>query len=268
MKPTSILVLGPPGTGKSTLCASIAEVVKPERVALIALRAKERDSWKYREHGLDETATMILDGGWRPNLEMYQADGFRELSKLLLDLYRSDKVDAVIVDPLTDVFELVAHSLLAQDMVESPRDLEGRNSGIAYYGAFRKKCVQIVKDLTILTAAPHPKWVLAAMHTQPVVDENIIDKKGTAAKKAKGTRYEGDVLPMMEGSYKFDLAGAFAMKLYSRVVAKPNAAPEFVVQVNADPKRFAGLGIAGTLDDKFKHLPNDLPSILGAIDAN
>jgi len=264
MKPTSILVLGPPGTGKSTLLASIAEIVPTERIALICLRAKERDSWKYREHKLDETATVILDAGWRPNLDMFTADGYRSLSMLLLDLYRSDEYDAVVLDPLTDVFELVAHSLLAQDEVESPRDLDGKNSGIAYYGAFRKKCVQIVRDLTILTAAPHPKWVLAAMHTQPVVDENIIDKKSTQAKKAKGTRYEGDVLPMMEGSYKFDLAGAFAMKLYSRVIAKPNAAPEFVVQVNADPKRFAGLGIAGTIAEK--HLPNDLPSILGAIE--
>ena len=264
MKPTSILVLGPPGTGKSTLCASIAEIVDPSRVVLIALRAKERESWKYREHGLDVTATVILDDMWRPNLDMYQADGFKSLSMLLLALYRSDEVDAVVLDPLTDAFDLASHAMLAQDEVESPRELDGKNASIAYYGAFRKKCVQIVRDLTILTAAPHPKWVLTAIHTQPVVEENIIDKKATQAKQARGTRFEGDVLPMMEGGYKFDMPGAFAMKLYTRVKTHRTNQPEYLVQVSADPQRFAGLGIAGTIKEKY--LPNNLPAILKAIE--
>lgn len=265
MKPTSLICLGPPNTGKSTLMASIAEIIPVERVKLITLRAKERDSWGYRKYGLDEDAEVILDVEWQPDLGMFKAEGYKMLLMTLVDLYRSDKYDAVIVDPLTDAIELASHALLSQDRVATPKDLPGKNATLAYYGAIRKKSIQIVKDLSMLTVGPHPKWLLTAMHTQPVADENIIDsKKKHSDAKAKGARYEGDVLPQMEGGYKYDMMGEFTMKLFTKVRTSPNKTPEYMVQVTADAQRFAGTGIGPALDEKY--LPNNLKAVIEAIE--
>jgi len=245
--------------------SSIAEIVAPERIKLITLRAKERDSWGYRKYGLDETATVIIDDGWQPDLGMFKATGYRDLLKTLVNAYRSDEYDAVILDPLTDAFDLASHDLLAQDRVATPKDLDGKNASLAYYGAIRKKSIAIVKDLTMLTVGEHPKWVLTAVHTQPVSEENIIEsKKKHSDAKARGARFEGDVLPQMEGSYKYDMMGEFAMKLFSRVKTSPTAGAEYLVQVSADPQRFAGVGIGPSLEEKY--LANNLKVIMEAIE--
>jgi len=265
MKPTSLIALGPPNTGKSTLLASIAEIVPVERIKLVTLRAKERDSWGYRHYGLDKEAEVIIDVGWQPDLGMFKAEGYKHLLMTLVSLYKSEDYDAIILDPLTDAFDLASHALLAQDQVATPKDLPGKNASLAYYGSIRKKSVQIVKDLTMLTVGPHPKWVLTAVHTQPVAEENIIDsKKKHSDSKAKGARYEGDVLPQMEGSYKYDMQGEFTMKLFTRVKTSPNNPPDYLVQVSADAQRFAGIGVGPSLTDKY--LPNNLKQIIEAIE--
>jgi len=72
------------------------------------------------------------------------------------------------------------------------------------------------------------------------------------------------VLPMVEGSYKYDLVGEFALKLYTHVEVPPNKPPQYVAQVRADKSRFAGIGVAPTLDHDF--YPNSLPAIFEAIE--
>ena len=262
LEPTSIIVLGPPNTGKSTLMASICEVVDPERVALITLRPKEAHSFGYVKHGLN--GLVITDPKWKPDLDQFEATGYLELLKALDRLYSSTEYDAVILDPLTDAIELAGHDILKADRVGTPRELPGKGS-IGYYGSLRKKAHQLVSDLTMLTVAPHPKWVLTAIHTQPVAEEAMVDKnKKTSDKKAQGVRFEGDVLPMMEGSYKYDMAGDFAMKLYTHVLTQPKKLPQYVIQAQADHERFAGVGTAPMLDHKF--YPNALPVLFDAIE--
>jgi energy-coupling factor transporter ATP-binding protein EcfA2 len=265
VKPTSIICLGPPNTGKSTLMSTVAKIVPPERVKLITLRAKESSSWGYQKYGLADSGSVIIDDEWRPDLGMFKATGYRNLLQELVNLYRSDKYDAVIVDPLTDAFDLASHDILAQDKVATPKDLDGKNASLAYYGAMRKKSVNIVRDLAMLTVGPHPKWVLTAIHTQPVAEENIVkSNKQHSDARARGARFEGDVLPQMEGGYKYDMVGEFALKLYTRVKTSPSKLPEYLVQVTADSRRFAGLGVAPALESK--HLPNDLAEIIKAIE--
>lgn len=261
LKPTSIVVLGAPNTGKSTLMSSICDIVEPDRVALITLRPKEKHSFGYAKYGLD--GWVITDPGWKPDLDKYNADGYLALLRLIDELYDRDDIDAVILDPLTDAFDLAGHDILKADRVGTPKELPGKGA-LGYYGALRKKAHQIVSDLTMLTVAPHPKWVLTAIHTQPMNEEGIDKNKKTSDKKAQGVRYEGDVLPMVEGSYKYDLAGDFALKLYTHVLVQPKKLPEYVVQAQADRERFAGVGVAPTLGHKF--YPNYLPTIFDAIE--
>lgn len=262
LRPTSLVVLGPPNTGKSTLMSSIAEIVDPSRIALITLRPKEHSSFGYVKHGMD--GVVITDPHWKPDLGKFKAEGYLRLLKAIDQLYESEDYDAVILDPLTDAFELASHDILKSDKVATPKDLPGKGP-LAYYGAMRKKAHQIVSDLNMLTVAPHPKWVLTAIHTQPAQDEGIDRNKETSDSKAKGVRFEGGVLPMVEGSYRYDMAGDFAIKLYTHVEVKARKEPRYVVQVRADLERFAGIGVSPTLPHEY--LPNHLPTIFKAIEA-
>ena len=174
MNPCSVLALGAPNTGKSTLLASIANIVGPENVALIALRPKEKNSFGYVQYGTGEVH-VITDRKWQPDLDQWQADGYRRLLALLQNqMYDHKTLRAVIMDPLTDVVELASHNLLADEKVPTPRDLPGKNASLAYYGSARKKMVNLIKAGTELTVAPNPKFFLTAVHTKPIHDENML----------------------------------------------------------------------------------------------
>lgn len=260
MTPTSIVVLGPPNTGKSHMAASIAEIVDPSRVMLLALRPKELQSGEYQRHNFPWKC--YFDENWVPDLDSYVASGFKDLLRDLRNLYTSSDYDAVIIDPLTDAFDLASHSLLAQERISTPGDLPGKGP-LRYYGDLRKKCQEIVKRVTLLTVGPHPKWVICPMHTRPADDGVDLNQgKPSQSKKAKGVRFEGDILPMLDGSYRYDMIGEFTVKLYTHVDIHFQRGVTYQVQVQADTEKFAGLGMLPHDADGEKFLPNHLPTIL------
>jgi energy-coupling factor transporter ATP-binding protein EcfA2 len=270
---TTHLYIGPPGTGKSHLCGSICELIDPEKVVLIAPKPREINSYLYTKYGLNKRAQIFRDHRWAPAVDSYEADGYLRLMRYLLSLYEDKETQAVILDPLTDAVQLAAHDLLKAERAATPRELR---DSIGFYGALRYKLKDMVQTLVGLASAdlPRPKHVLVTIHAQPAKEEDIKGKE-TADAKAKGIEFFGDVLPMMEGGYRRELAGEFDIVGYTGVryefEKRPDGKddytkgrrPRYYVQLAPDQERHAKIAISPALAEK--ELPNTVAAILDAV---
>jgi hypothetical protein len=272
----SILVQGPPGTGKSEFAASAAE--KGLSVKLLALRPKEIDSAGYVKHGINAEAELFHDPGWMPSIEEYEARGFVQLLKRLKALQQDDDVDVVVLDPITDLNELIAHELLS---FEQEGDYnEAATDARQLWGTHRKKFIEVIKAATYLCHAPHPKHVICVVHTKPTSEETKVKKGGrwvtekSSDQKAQGTRFFGDVMPLLEGSVKYDIGGEFQIQAFTdfkreRVNKGSASKPDYVTEndfgllLKPDDERFAKVSAAYLEDER---LPNHFPTLLEAIE--
>lgn len=264
----AVLVAGAPGTGKSWFLGTITEVPGVERALLLAPKPREINSYKYRANGITETAEVFHDAGWAPVVDSYDAGAFKDLYRRVLDLYNDDTYDAVILDPFTDVVALAAHELLAGEQAETPRDLR---DPLGFYGALKYKLKGFTQSLVGLASPSlmRPKHVLVAVHVQPSKEEDIKGKT-TAEGRASGVEFLGDVLPMIEGAYRREIAGEFDIVGFTnlrhdnvregnKIVRKTN----YVVQLNADPERHAKAAIVPRLE--AAEISNSLPELFEVI---
>jgi hypothetical protein len=235
------LFIGAPGTGKSELLGSIGEVVAADEVVLICPKPNEANSAGYQRHGFK--AEVFRDHRWRPEAQMFEADGYSRLMKRLYELYDDAQTRVVIFDPLTDAVTLLAHHILKAHQVASVGDLPS-------------------KDL------PRPKHVFVTVHAQPAKEDDI-KGNATAEKEAKGVTYYGDVMPSLEGSYRQEIAADFDIVGYtsinhttSVVSGKMQKETKFLVQLAPDKDRHAKVRLVHGID---KEMPNNLPAILRAI---
>lgn len=275
----SFVLAGPPGTGKSEMAASIADVVGAEHTVALCPKPREANSQGYTKRGI--TAEVFFDPKWRPSLEMYEATGYLRLIKRIWELYDDASVKAVILDPFTDCADLVSHELLKVDKAATPRDAADSQS---YYGAFKAKLMEITKALTLLQFASTPKHVIATVHTQPVREETTTSRaerqatgattKAHSDARARGVVYEGNVLPAFDGSYKYYFAGEFDAQLFTDIVYENDKktfkrVPRYVAQVVPDQDRHAKIALVSGLDtsvvdNSFVELFNLISSNTGA----
>ena len=257
----SLAVVGAAGTGKSTLLGSIGELYSPEEVLLLAPKPREINSWKYRKHGFSENAEVFSDSKWRPSLELFEADGFLKLERRLLELYEDDTYKVVILDPYTDVVKLAAHDLLKRDKAATPRDSADSRG---FYGSLKHKLGNFTSTLVGLSSPVLncPKHVFVAVHAQPAKDD---EKAGGA-----GVSFEGEVMPMIEGSHRHEFAAEFDIVVYTKikhkteiVERKPVKTVQYVIQVGADNKRHAKVSLTERL--RVSEMENNLPKLLEMI---
>ncbi len=246
----SIAVLGPPGTGKSTLLGSVGKYIDPAAVKLLATKPRESNSWLYRATGITAGAEIFHDPKWRPSAEQFEAEGWKRLVKRIWELHDDPNIRVVIVDPFTDVVTLAMHNILAPRKVASPNDT-GDGQGV--YGTLRHRLKEITQALTALQFAKVPKHVLVAAHVQPAKEDVQLSRnQGGGTKRSQdhaseGIEYEGNVLPMIEGGYRREFASEFDVVVYSDVVHRkvpvPGSAPRtessYVLQVAPDVDRHA-----------------------------
>jgi hypothetical protein len=265
---TTGLIIGPPKTGKSTLLGSWGELVAPEHIRLICPKPQEVDSWLYGKYGLSETAEVFRDHRWMPAADVYEADGYLRLMRYILGLYADHEAKVVLLDPLTDAVQLAAHDLLKGERADNPRNLR---DSISFYGALRYKLRDMVQALVGLSAKnlESPKHVWVAVHAQPTKEEDIKGKE-TAEGKGKGVQFFGDVLPMVEGGYRMDIAGEFSLVGYSsvehdfeRIGNKLERRTSYMVQFAPDQEKHGGIRLAPALT--AKKMPNNMKAILEAI---
>lgn len=254
-----ILVMGPPGTGKSYMAGSVCDVVGADRVALLCTKPKEVSSYQYVKHGLAERAEVFYDPEWDPEFNETTAIGWKLLNKRLRELKRQDDVDAVILDPGTDAMVLLSHDIMSSMGIEALADLResgGKGRSYTYYGEFAEKVQRFVSRLAELTLPPNPKFVIVPWHVQSANEDEV--------SKGKGTMFEGAVLPMLPGQYRQKLAGDANEVVFSEIMRSYNTQmkrveEKFVVRVAPTAEKHAKLSSVprsevATIDNDFASL--------------
>lgn len=278
----SILVLSPPGTGKSYFAGSICEVVDPSRVLLLCPKPREKTSALYRKYGLTQKAKVFTDlACWNPERDKYEATAWRKLFDCVDGLLQDKSYDAVILDPFTDAVTLLEHHLLATHKVASPGDLSNTQG---FYRQLADKSYEFMQRLTALAdsaVAASPKFVIVTMHVQPPKEAQILSKaqgggtKESSDMRAEGVEYEGRVLPQMEGSYRRRMAGDFSFVLYGDIKQGTRMNPEskkveaytdFRLQVRCSEERHAKMAPIAA-DSVPEYLPNTFKTLYGYLKA-
>ena len=262
-----VVVEGPPGTGKSTLCGSMAEYIGPAKTLLIATLPRELDSWKYQE--LKPPHVIIRDSDWQPDIQHFVADGFPEFLRLARWLREEDdQYDGIILDSGTELAELAWHASLAPHSASTPADMDGRSRWLPYE-TLTNLLDQGIKELVSLTkVAKRPKHVIVTWHVQPPKDDQVVEgvKKESSDQKGKGVEYEGDVLPMIRGQYRRKLGSQFPTLVYTDMQTRANMKvsgassfdTQYMLQVRPDNERHTKL--PGPLP-AMQYIPNDFRSL-------
>lgn len=276
----SFVVMGPPGTGKSTLCGSMAEVVGNDRTLVIATLAREKNSWKYVENQVP--SVLIEDKNWNPSQKQFDATGFPEFLQLCRWLREEDdQYDAIILDSGTELAELGWHAALAPHSVGSPAEMDGKSRWLPYE-TLANSADQGIKELVSLTTvAKRPKHVGVTWHVQPPKDDTVesvgsgTDRtsrtKESADNAAQGVEYEGKILPMIRGQYRRKLTSQFDTVVYTdvRIDKKTEQLPagkfrvyeevSYRLQVRPDADRHTK--VPGPLP-QMVHIPNSFNELL------
>lgn len=274
----SILVLGPPGTGKSHFAGSVASVVPPERVLLCCPKPGEKTSALYRKYGITKRAELFTDlAGWDPDNGKYAASAWRNMYDRISDLLADEDYDAVIIDPFTDAVDLLEHHILSPHKVGSPGELSDTQG---FYRQLRDKSNEFIQRtvaLSIAGVAKSPKFVIVTMHTQPPKEAMTLSARQGGGQKAssdmrgEGIEFEGRVLPQMEGSYRRKMAGDFGLVVYTDVktgsrlnpqTKKMEQGTDFRIQVRCSEDRHAKMRsiVAEAVPD---YLPNEFKELYG-----
>lgn len=249
----STLALGPPGSGKSHLLSTAAEL---GRAKLIAFRPKEINSRGYVTHGIAEDAELFHDPGWRPSIDKYEAGAWLDLMTRLDELMTDDEYDVVLFDPLTDIQEIISHEILAKENASSVDEYSDR---YGYWGQMRQKWIEFTKAITALNFASRPKHVLSAVHAKIPHEEE---------KEEEGIRFWGDVIPSMGGSYKLDIGGEFHIQVFTRMEheydQKTREQEEFYrMQVRPSPQAQTKVSLLTKEElPADRLLPNSYPQLL------
>lgn len=254
----SFLLMGSPGTGKSTAAASIINVPGVEKVLVLGTKPRELNSFAYASEKF--TKELFMDAKWRPSLGMFEADAYIRLMHRLFALFDDDQFDAVILDAGTDAYELASHELLKTEKSATPRDMK---DSMSYYGALGYKAKELTQAVTMLQFAPNrAKHVIVTMHTQPAKEDSARGNE-TADKAGKGVEFEGNVMAAIEGRHRRTIAGEFDAVLFTDiknekklVAGKMQESTRYVLQVTPDNERHSKVCMAPLL--KEKEIDNDL----------
>lgn len=265
-------VAGPPGLGKSWFCGSVADVLPPEEVLLIATLSREVKSVKYQQHNLD--TVICEDDEWEPHNKLYKSTGYNKLIEIIKELREDDKYSAVILDSGTEAGELAWHNALEPWKVSDTAEL-GQGNRFAPYTQLDANMDEIVRGLAKLAGHPSagkmsvkkPKHVLITWHVQPP-KEGIGDTE-TADQRGGGVEYEGEVLPMIRGRFRRRLMGMLDAFIYADRVAELNTktmktSNNYVLQINSTPEKHCKF--PGMVPEKLRHIPNSFQSFIDTME--
>ena len=265
----SLVIAGPPGTGKSWFLGSMAEVGK---TLLIATLAREAKSVMYQRHDVD--LILLQDDEWVPSIGKFGAEAFTKFLDIIEWLKEDETYKNVIVDNGTELAESAWHEAMSIHGVATPAEMEDKRSRWLPYDQLDIYLDQAVKGVVALTScAALPKNVGISWHTQPPKDDNYDTTTKTTKKSAdnrgEGVEYEGNALPMIRGRYRRRLAGQVDAYLMTELQhnlqrdaksksLKGGIKTEYKVQVRPNKERhtkFPGvLPDVAYIDNEFCHL--------------
>jgi hypothetical protein len=239
------MVAGPPGTGKSNLCGTMAEYIPPEEILVIVTLAREANSLNYQKYDLD---TVMISEDWRPadGKSGLQATGYPQIISVLRELRKDTKYSGIIFDNGTEAAEMAWHAALAPLGVGDPNDLGRGGNRFAPYTSLREKLEQMICDLALLTGktgfAAKPKLVAMTWHIQPPKDSS--DDGESADERGQGSEYEGLFLPMIRGSFRRRIGSLVDTMVFTDLVSVqkpskgiPQYENHYCLQVLSDNER-------------------------------
>ena len=243
----SLVVAGPPGTGKSWFLGSMAETGK---TLLIATLTREAKSVQYQRHDVD--TIMLQDKHWVPSAGRFDAKAFTSFLDIIDWLMEDDTYKNVVVDNGTELGESAWHEAMSIHGVATPAEMEDKRSRWLPYDQLDIYLDQAIKGIVSLTSdAALPKNVGISWHTQPPKDDNYDTTtktvKESADHKGEGVEYEGNALPMIRGRYRRRLAAQVDcylstelqhnLKRGDKSLSLKGTIPEYMVQVRPNKER-------------------------------
>jgi len=288
--PAVVVPEGPPGSGKSTFCASVCDLpgITPEEVLLCTTKPGEAESWAYKRHGL--VAERYFDSKWRPTLDQYEATDFVRLLRRMYELYEDDRYGAIIVDPGTDVPVLAEHYIVQSYNVGGIGELQASGQSQAAYRTLAEKTEEFVKTIAVLATEEvvRPKWVLLPFHIQPPKAGQYVkdpsDPSGrskvyieSADEQALDLEFGGRRLPQIEGGYRRRLNGDVGIVVYCEFEETPSSLTKIdgkMVRVPAQtryliqpaPSKEAHAKVRGSPVLR-ERLPNSMVALVAAMEA-
>lgn len=269
MRPTKsciTVVAGPPGLGKSWFAGTVAEVVDPKEVLVLATLEREVKSYWYQKHNFD--VVRCIDDGWEPSQESFKATGHNTLLNAIKELRTDDKYGAIILDSGTDAGENAWHAALEPFGVGDPSQL---SNSYAPYTALDSHMDEVIRGLSKLAGHPaggksditRPKHIIITWHVQPPKDSPGAAE--SADQKGEGVEYEGSVLPMVRGRFRRRLMGLLDAFVYvdRKLLLDEKTGRskrQYVIQVASDNEKHAKF--PGKLPDKVTHIPNSFSEYL------
>lgn len=264
-------IAGPPGLGKSWLLGTVAEVVPPEEVLLIATLGREVKSAKYQQYNLD--TIIIEDDEWEPADGSYKATGYQRLISLFKELREDEKYAAILLDSGTEAAEQAWHEALSPFKVSDPSEM-AEGSRFLPYTKTGDLMDQMTRSLAKLAGHPsggknnvkRTKFVLMAWHVQPPKEK--VGSGESADEKGEGVEYEGSVLPMIRGAFRRKLMQRVDSFVYVDRVAKLNnlgrTEIKHMLQVRSDLTKHCKF--PGVLPDGVTHIENNFKAYIDLID--
>jgi hypothetical protein len=268
----SLVVCGPPGTGKSWFAGSVPEVEGAGPALLVATLPREVKSSKYQQHDLDYL--LIHDPDWEPSKGgVAGAVGFCAFRDLMSELRDDEKYKTIIIDSGTELAEMAWHYAMVPHNVPSPALIEGdRNRFLPYetLGMYMIEAVLKAVNLTLPDVAVVPKNVIFTWHSRTPQDEQ--PSKGGGAKKSadqkkQDVEYEGKVLPAIRGQFRTNLMRYVSSFIWSdkrlRYEGIKVVGVDYLLQVQPDDERHCK--VPGPVPAE-KYVPNNFAAFKQFLD--
>jgi hypothetical protein len=258
--------------GKSTFAGSVCELVPPAETLLIVAKPGEEKSFSYVKHGLKPE--LFYDMGWIPGLKRFKAGAYNKLLQRMVDLADDTTYGAVIIDPGTDVVNLIEHCILEPYGKGSFGDLGDTMGAYRSLGDMSQEFLQTASLLSS-SLVKRPKWVIVPWHVQPAKEGQYVkvgpgakEKQESSDEKAQGIEYEGVVLPMLEGRYRRKLAADVDVVVYCDLEVKKNMRTQvdevsYFIQAAPNKDRHAKVRGAPVMQGRF---PNNLKALVEAME--
>lgn len=257
----SLLLLGPPGSGKSSLARKAAEA---EGSAVIALAPGMDEETSYRK--FRENPSYIVKGYDDPEFFPSApgglvASGFDALLHDLRTTYalvagdKGPKPAVLVTDTFSSMSGLAMNKTYAKfKVIQPPAALSP--DGAAFWGYYRNLQESLMRICRAIRGSGL-HWI-ATCH----VDEKMVKEAGVANQEAIE---KVGIVPAIAGGFRNVFAAGFDLVMYTRI-EKGASGPVYYLQWQSDPKRptksrYEGLAPTGKIANDWLGLMEKIKAV-------